>query len=144
MINNYKFRQILQIIYAKIKTLKGGIVMGYLSEYLQKINTHQWGIIQLKEELKKLVKEYNKLKETQLLVYTAAIGKNIPGVAIEQNDFYFINDILKDYRGNKLDIYLETPGGSGEATEEIVRWLRKKYQTINFLEINRYHQVIYI
>ena len=102
MINNYKFRQILQIIYAKIKTLKGGIVMGYLSEYLQKINTHQWGIIQLKEELKKLVKEYNKVKETQLLVYTAAIGKNIPGVAIEQNDFYFINDILKDYRGNKL------------------------------------------
>ena len=107
--------------------------MGYLSEYLQKINTHQWGIIQLKEELKKLVKEYNKVKETQLLVYTAAIGKNIPGVAIEQNDFYFINDILKDYRGNKLDIYLETPGGSGEATEEIVRWLRKKYQTINFI-----------
>ena len=107
--------------------------MGYLSEYLQKINAHQWGIIQLKDELKKLIKEYNKIKGTQLLVYTAAIGKNIPGVAIEQNDFYFINDILKDYKGNKLDIYLETPGGSGEATEEIVRWLRKKYQTINFI-----------
>ncbi len=107
--------------------------MGYLSEYLQKINTHQWGIIQLKDELKKLIKEYNKVKDTQLLVYTAAVGKNIPGVAIEQNDFYFINDLLKNYNGKKLDIYLETPGGSGEATEEIVRWLRKKYQTINFI-----------
>ena len=39
--------------------------MGYLNQYLQKINTHQWGIIQLKEELKKLVKEYNKAKNTK-------------------------------------------------------------------------------
>ena len=72
--------------------------MGYLSEYLQKINAHQWGIIQLKDELKKLIKEYNKIKGTQLLVYTAAIGKNIPGVTIEQNDFYFINDIESSYK----------------------------------------------
>lgn len=107
--------------------------MGYLSQYLQKINTHQWGVIQLKEELKKLVKEYNEIKKTELLIYAASIGKNIPRVAIEQNDFYFINDILKDYNGENLDIYIETPGGSGEATEEIVRWLRKKYSNINFI-----------
>lgn len=107
--------------------------MGYLNQYLQKINTHQWGIIQLKEELKKLVKEYNKAKNTHLLIYAAALGKNIPGVAIEQNDFYFINDILKDYNGENLDIYIETPGGSGEATEEIVRWTRKKYKNIDFV-----------
>lgn len=107
--------------------------MAYLTEYLQKINTHQWGIIQLKEELKKLVEQYNKVKDTQLLIYTSAIGKNIPGVAIEQSDFYFINDLLSDYNGKNLDIYIETPGGSGEATEEIVRWLRKKYDNINFI-----------
>ena len=43
--------------------------MGYLSEYLQKINTHQWGIIQLKDELKKLIKEYNKVKDSMDLIF---------------------------------------------------------------------------
>lgn len=34
---------------------------------------------------------------------------------------------------NELDFYIETPGGSGEAAEEIVRSLRRKFESVNFV-----------
>ena len=49
------------------------------------------------------------------------------------DDYYIIFDILKDIEVKKLDFYIETPGGSGEAVEEIVRFLRSKFDNINFV-----------
>jgi ClpP class serine protease len=33
----------------------------------------------------------------------------------------------------KIDFYTETPGGSGEAAEEIAKFLRKKFEGVNFV-----------
>jgi len=89
---------------------------------------------ELESELLKLILEYNKMRDTYLFVYASAIGKPIPAVPLEQADFYIIRDLLtgkKDYR--KLDVYIETPGGSGETAEEIVKFLRNNFDTVSFI-----------
>ncbi|MCK4431673.1 MAG: ATP-dependent Clp protease proteolytic subunit [Candidatus Aminicenantes bacterium] len=88
----------------------------------------------LQSELLELISKYNKLRSTYLLVYAAAIGKPIPDVQLAQADFYVIHDFLVDKRGlQKIDVYIETPGGSGEAAEEIVRCLHNNFETVSFV-----------
>jgi hypothetical protein len=88
----------------------------------------------LEKELLSLIAQYNKKRETFLLVYTSAIGKSIPDVALSQEDYYIIADILKTKNYlPKIDIYLETPGGSGEAAEEIVNLLRARFKHVSFV-----------
>lgn len=89
---------------------------------------------ELESELLKLIAKYNVLRGTYLFVYAAAIGKPIPSVSLEQSDFYIFRDLLSaQKKGSKVDVYLETPGGSGETAEEIGRFLRKKFDTVSFV-----------
>jgi len=88
----------------------------------------------LESELLKLISEYNRLRDTYLFVYATAIGKPIPAIPLEQGDFYIIRDLLarrKDFQ--KVDVYIETPGGSGETAEEIVKFLRNNFDTVSFI-----------
>jgi hypothetical protein len=70
-----------------------------------------------------------------LLVYAAAAEKPIPFVSLLQSDFYTIKDLLSSQipAHKTVDIYLETPGGSGETAEEIVRFLHNKFQKVSFI-----------
>ena len=89
---------------------------------------------ELESELLKLVSEYNRLRDTYLFVYAAAIGKPIPAIPLEQADFYVIRDLLaskKDFQ--KVDMYIETPGGSGETAEEIVKFLHNNFDKVSFI-----------
>jgi len=108
--------------------------MSLMQEYINRIKSG-WGSHELENELQQLIAKYNKFKKTYLFVYSAAIGKSIPDVSLYQDDFYIIHDMLtkKDSSRNILDFYIETPGGSGETAEEIVRCLRSKYDIINFV-----------
>ncbi len=89
----------------------------------------------LESELMKLISEYNKLRGAYLFVYAAAIGKSVPGIPLEQADFYVIRDLLadkkKDFR--KVDVYIETLGGSGETAEDLVRYLHNNFETVSFI-----------
>jgi ClpP class serine protease len=98
--------------------------MGILNDYIKKGLT----AFDLEKKLLRLIKEYNEYRKTYLLVISSAIGKPIPDIAINQEDYFMIYDILSDVPNSskKLDVYLETPGGSGEATEEIVKAMRSK------------------
>lgn len=88
----------------------------------------------LEFELLKLISEYNKLRGTYLLVYAAAIGKPIPTMPLEQGDFYVIRDLLAGKKDSpKVDVYIETPGGSGETAEDIVRYLHNNFETVSFV-----------
>ena len=88
----------------------------------------------LESELLKLIGKYNSLRETYLFVYAAAIGKPIPSVPLEQSDFYIFRDLLSGQGvHNKVDVYLETPGGSGETAEEICRFLHTKFENVSFI-----------
>lgn len=88
----------------------------------------------LESELLKLIADYNSLRDTYLFVYAAAIGKAIPAVPLEQSDFYIFRDLLSgQVKRNRVDVYLETPGGSGETAEEIGRFLHKKFDPVSFV-----------
>jgi hypothetical protein len=104
--------------------------MSLMNEYInKKLNGPQ-----LELELLKLITRYNKLRNTYLFVYAAAIGKPIPEVQLEQGDYYIIHDLLRNKKDfNKIDFYIETPGGSGEAAEEIVKLLRSKFDNVSFI-----------
>ena len=104
--------------------------MSFINEY---INRRLSGP-ELESELLKLISEYNKLRDTYLFVYAAAIGKPIPAVPLEQADFYVIRDLLASKKDlQRVDMYIETPGGSGETAEEIVKFLRNNFDTVSFV-----------
>lgn len=105
--------------------------MNYFSEYMSRHMSY----IELENELTSLIKKYNKLRDCTMLVYAATTESPIPDVILNQKDFYFIKDLLDscDEKKDKLEIYLETPGGKGETAEEIVKYVRKKYKNISFV-----------
>jgi hypothetical protein len=107
----------------------GGIVMGLMSEYISR----RLSASDLEAELIRLIKEYNIRRETFAIVYAVAIGKQIPDISLNQEDYYTIYDLLKGVDSQKLDMYLETPGGSAEAAEDIVKFLHTKFKEICFV-----------
>lgn len=105
--------------------------MSLLNEYINK----KLSGLDLEAELLSLISNYNRSRDTYLFIYSAAIGKPIPAVSLMQDDFYVIYDLLKTKKDTykKIDIYIETPGGSGETAEEIVRFLRNNFDTVSFV-----------
>ncbi len=102
-----------------------------LNEYVSK----GLGLIDLQNELQKLINEYNKYTGRYLFVYASDITKGRRGVDVSlvQDDFYNIQDILRETGKDTIDFYIETPGGSGESAEEIAKFLRKKFKEVNFI-----------
>lgn len=103
-----------------------------LNEYLNR----RMSIIDLKTELQKLIKDYNRYTGRYLFVYSSDINKGRTrgiDVSLIQDDFYNVQDILRESNEEKIDFYIETPGGSGEAAEEIAKFLRKKFNEVNFI-----------
>jgi hypothetical protein len=104
--------------------------VGLMNEYINR----RLGAQDLEKELLRLITDYNKLRNSFALVFVTALQKsNIPDIVLSQDDYYLIHDLLRDTISKKLDIYLETPGGSGEAAEEIVRCLRSKFEEVSFV-----------
>ncbi len=103
--------------------------MGLLGEYMSK----KMSVLDLNNELRRLIEEYNEIRDTYLIIYAGAMGKPIPDLPLSMDDYYVIFDMLKDIKTKKLDFYIETPGGSGAAAEEIVRFLRSKFDYIGFV-----------
>ena len=93
------------------------------------------GSIDLKNELKRLIKLYYQHTGRNLFIYASDFNKQKHGVDVSlmQDDFYTIQDILRESEKQSIDVYLETPGGSGETAEEIARFLHKKFQEVNFV-----------
>lgn len=105
--------------------------MSFLNEYINK----RLSANELEKELLSLIADYNKKRGTFLIVYASGIGKPIPDIALSQEDYYIIVDMLREKINThkKIDFYLETPGGSGEAAEEIVEFLRKHFDEVSFI-----------
>jgi hypothetical protein len=102
-----------------------------LKEYIDK----RLSAIDLQNELKRLVHEYNNAKGTYLLIYAVDFEKARQGVSIDltMNDYHIIHEILRKNERTKIDLYIETPGGSGEAAEEIVNYLHSKFDSVDFI-----------
>ena len=104
--------------------------MGLMNEYISR----RLSANELEQELLSLIKKYNEKRKTFLLVMVSAPNKPIPDIALSQEDYYMVADMLSNLDDiSKVDIYLETPGGSGEAAEEIVEFLRKEFEYVSFV-----------
>ena len=104
--------------------------MGYFTEYLdRRLDTQQ-----LAEERKRQLKLIAEIRGGRdVLVYAADLDKPNtppPWLAIAYSDLVPLRDQLSNLKGSKLDLILETGGGSGEVAEDIVRTLRDKYTEI--------------
>lgn len=94
------------------------------------------GLLDLQNELQRLIKLYNNHTGRYMFVYAADLNKGGTrgiDISLVQDDFYNIQDILRESPHTKIDFYIETPGGSGEAAEEIAKFLRKKFTEVNFV-----------
>lgn len=92
--------------------------------------------IDLQDELKSLICKYNELRNTYLFIYAVDFEKmGIPGLdlSISSSDYQFIHEILRKAESTSVDFYIETPGGSGTAAEDIVSFLHNKFDIVNFL-----------
>jgi hypothetical protein len=101
------------------------------SQYIEK----RLSAMDLQNELKRLIRLYNDAKNTYLLIYAVDFEKAAQGlnVSLIMSDYQVIHEILRQVDKPKLDLYLETPGGSGEAAEEIVNFLHNKFDSVDFL-----------
>ncbi|MBM4294176.1 MAG: peptidase [Deltaproteobacteria bacterium] len=107
--------------------------MSLMSEYIKKIEKEGWTVSRFEEELVNLIKKYNQIRNSYLLIYATAGDKPIDQKMIMQDDYYIIHDLLKDRPENNLDVFIETLGGSGEVVEEIVGFFHGKFDTISFI-----------
>lgn len=101
--------------------------MSLITQYCQK-NPKE-----LEEELLKLISKYNKTRKTNLFVFFTASNKGIQSASLEHDDYFVICDLLRNLNQKKIDVMLETPGGSGEAAEDIVKFLRSHFEEVNFI-----------
>lgn len=103
--------------------------MALLNEYINRRLSSKG----LEDELLRLIRAYNIGTKSYLIVYASAIQKSIPDIALSMGDYYIIFDLLRNVKELTLDFYIETPGGNAVASEEIVRFLRGKFETVNFI-----------
>ena len=103
--------------------------MGLMSEYISR----KLSASDLEAELLRLIKEYNTRRETFAIIYISALGKQIPDIPLSQDDYYTIHDLLRNVESPRLDMYIETPGGSAEAAEDIVKFLHTKFKEVCFV-----------
>ncbi len=104
--------------------------MSLMTEYINK----KWNLQQFEDELTRLIKAYNQLRNSYLLVYVSSIDKPIPEKMLMYEDYAIIHDMLRHKKGSeRLDFYLETPGGLGEAAEEIVESVHDKFNQVYFI-----------
>lgn len=103
--------------------------MSLLGEYIKK----RLGPKELEDELLRLIAEYNKKRNSYLFVYAASFTKNIPDISVSMDDYFTINDMFRSVTSKELDFYIESPGGSGEAAEEIVECIRNKFDHVSFV-----------
>ena len=103
--------------------------MGVYLEYLNK----QLTFAGLTEERKRQLRRISELRGRDVLVYASDINKAKAMIAMNYSDILPITDQLANLHGERLDLILETPGGSGEVAEDIVRILRSRYEDIGII-----------
>ena len=105
--------------------------MGIYSEYLDK----KFNLDELNSERKEYLRRISALRDNRdILVYAADLRKHQQApIAIGQDDLLPIRDQLNNLSGSALDLIIETPGGSGEVAEDIVKAIRHKYDDLSVI-----------
>ena len=101
--------------------------MGFSTEYLDaQLSFDQVGV-ERKIQLERISAARG---GRDVLVFAADLSKGDAPIALDYRDLLPITDQLANLHGTALDLILETPGGSGEVAEDIVRLLHEKYEEV--------------
>jgi hypothetical protein len=106
--------------------------LGVYSEYINAGMLADFA--KMEQERKKQLQRISELRGRDVLVYAADL--NAPpqaDISVTYGDLLPISDQLSDLEGVKVDLILETPGGSGEVAEDIVDVLHKKYDEVGVI-----------
>lgn len=106
--------------------------MGIYSEYLDR----QLNVQQLQAERKLMLQRITQLRAGRdILVFAADLQKGRLPIAIGHADLLPISDQLSNLPGSEtgIDLILETPGGSGEVAEDIVKLIRGQYESMGVI-----------
>lgn len=98
-------------------------------EYLSR----EMNMQEYENELLELIKEYDNKSGKHLLIYSVDFTNSELPISLSMDDLYTIKDILRNDESDKLSVYIETPGGSGTAAEEIALFLRKNMSMLILL-----------
>lgn len=100
--------------------------MGVYSEYLNRT----FSFDQLTAERKAQLRRIAEIRQRDVLVYAADLAKSGAPISIIYGDLLPISDQLANLSGHSIDLILESPGGSGEVAEDIIRLVRSKYEDL--------------
>jgi ClpP class serine protease len=103
--------------------------MGIYSEYLDL----QLSFEQLAAERKRQLKRIGEIRGRDVLAFAANLQNNRQPIAINYSDLLPFQDQIANLSSKRIDIILETPGGSGETVEDIVKLLRAKYASVSVI-----------
>src|SRR5260370_32974393 len=102
--------------------------MGIYSEYLDRFSSGNFE--ELAAERKNKLRRIAQLRGRDVLVFAADINKNISQISIDYSDLLPFTDQLSNLKGKQLDLILETPGGSGEVAEDLVKAMRGQFEHV--------------
>ncbi|OHB69717.1 MAG: hypothetical protein A2W23_05000 [Planctomycetes bacterium RBG_16_43_13] len=79
------------------------------------------------------IREIEQLTNRPLIVYASKINspRGAPN-SIDISDIEGFSDLIDGITGSDLDILINSPGGTAEAVERIVRFLRKRFKSIHY------------
>lgn len=103
--------------------------MGYFSDYLNIAMDPK----ALEVERAKQLAQIARLRKRDVIVMAADIGKGRSPISIDAKDLTPLNDQISHPKAKAIDLILETPGGSGETAEDIVKLLRHKYDDVGVI-----------
>lgn len=104
--------------------------MGYYTEYLNTLKNFDSVSSERKNQLSIISKLRNNIP---ILAIASDLSKPGSPTSIDYSDILPIANQIKNLEGNSIDVILETPGGSGEIAEDIVKLLRNKFDNVSFI-----------
>jgi len=108
------------------------LTVALYTEYLdQRPNLEQ--LTALRKEQLRRIGELRGGRDVIVIAADLRASGNGPNPSLEYGDILPVADLLRDLSGASVDVILETPGGSGEVAEEIVRLLHDKYDDVAFI-----------
>lgn len=103
--------------------------MGVYSEYLDTLK----GFQEIQAERKKQLARIASIrKRSAILTFASDLQKPGP-ISIDYSDILPIADQIDNLSGDDVDVILETPGGSAEVAEDIVKLLRNRFSRIGII-----------
>ena len=103
--------------------------MGVYSEYLDSLKGFQEITAERKKQLARIA---SLRKRSSILTIASDLQKRGP-ISIDYSDILPIADQIDNLSGNEVDVIVETPGGSAEIVEDIVKLLRNRFSGVGVI-----------